>query len=77
MGPHLLSLREILHNRTEEHPGRPSQPVDMEQVCNYLITKKKTVQKENHDKRQNVNPLPQLNPGQEVLFSALQILKNT
>ena len=44
--PHLPSPREILHYRTEECPGRPSHSVDMENICNYLISKK-TTQKEN------------------------------
>ena len=57
----------MLCNRPEECPGRPSQPIDIEQVCNYLISKKAT-QKENHDKRHNVKPLTELNPGQVVLF---------
>ena len=48
IGPHLPSPREILHNRTENHPGRPSQPVNMEDIRNYLISKK-TTQKENYD----------------------------
>ena len=41
-GPNLPSPREILHNRTEEHPGQPSHPVDCEQVRNYLLDKKTT-----------------------------------
>ena len=40
IGPHLPSPREILLNRTEECPGRPYHPVDMENICNYLISKK-------------------------------------
>ena len=32
IGPHLPSSREILHNRTEERPGKPSQPVNMEDI---------------------------------------------
>ena len=58
---------EILYNRIEECPGRPSQPVDMEAVRSYLITKK-VLQKENHDKAHNVRTLPELIQGQEVLF---------
>ena len=42
IGPNLPSPREILHNRTEEHPGQPSHPVDCEQVRNYLLDKKTT-----------------------------------
>ena len=48
IGPNLSSPREILHKYTEEHPGKPSHPVDFEQVRNYLIGQKAT-QKENHD----------------------------
>ena len=68
IGPHLPFLRGILHNMTKECPGRPAQPVDMEQICNYLITRKTTTKKDNHDQRQNARLLPELNPGQEVLF---------
>ena len=67
IGPNLPSLQEILHNCIEEHPGKPSQPVDMEAVRNYLITKK-TSQKDNHDKAHNVKPLSELIQGQVVLF---------
>ena len=67
IGPNLPSPQEILHDCIEEHPGKPSQPVDMEAVRNYLITKK-TSQKENHNKTHNVKPLPELIQGQEVLF---------
>ena len=41
IGPHIPSPREILLNRTEESPGRPSHSADMENICNYLISKKK------------------------------------
>ena len=61
------SPREILHNRTETRPGKPSTPVDMEAVRDYLITKKIS-QKQYHDKTHNVKPLPDLSQGQEVLF---------
>ena len=67
IGPHLPSPREILHNRTEECPGRPSQPVNMEDIRNYLISKK-TTQKENYDKHHNTKTLPDITPGQKVLF---------
>ena len=40
IGPNLPSPREILHNRIETRPGKPSTPVDMEAVRDYLITKK-------------------------------------
>ena len=67
IGPNLPSPREILHNRTEEHPGQPSYPVDCEQVRNYLLDKK-TTQKEYHDKSHNTRPLSELEPGQKILF---------
>ena len=67
IGPHLPSPREILHNRTEERPGKPSQPINMEDIRNYLISKKKT-QKENYDKHHNTKTLPDITPGQKILF---------
>ena len=67
IGPILPSPREILHNHTEEHTGHPSHPVNYEQVRNYLLDKKAT-QKEYCDKSHNVKPLPELVPGQKVLF---------
>ena len=65
--PNLPSPREILHNQTEECPGHPLHPVSYEQVRNYLLDKKAT-QKEYHDKSHNAKPLPELKPGQKVLF---------
>ena len=67
IGPNLPSPREILHNNTEECPGHPSCPVNYEQVRNYLLDKKAT-QKEYHDKSHNIKPLPELVPGQKILF---------
>ena len=67
IGPNQPPPREILHNRTEQCPGRPSNPCDMEHICNYLIAKK-TAQKENHDRSHNVRTLPDLILGQEVSF---------
>ena len=61
------SLREILHNRTIQFQGRPSTPIDMEAVQNHLISKKQ-IQKQYFDEFHNAKPLPQLIPGQEVLF---------
>ena len=37
-GPNMPSPCEILHNRMLQHPGKPSQPVDMESVRNYLLS---------------------------------------
>ena len=67
IGPNLPSPWEILHNHIEACPGKPSTPVDMEAVRDYLITKK-NMQKEYHDKTHNAKPLPDLSQGQEVLF---------
>ena len=44
----LPSPREILHNCTEERPGKSSQPVNFEQIRNYLIDQNE-LQKENHN----------------------------
>ena len=67
IGLHLPSPREILHNRTQDQPGQPSHPVDFEEVRNYLIVQKST-QKRHYDKRHNFRDLPELYPGQTVLF---------
>ena len=67
IGPNLPSPWEILYNCIEACPGKPSTPVDMEAVRNYLITKK-NMQKECHDKTHNAKPPPDLTQGQEVLF---------
>ena len=67
IGPHLPSPREILHNRTQDQPGQPPQPVDFEEVRNYLIAQKST-QKRHYDKRHNIRYLPELYPGQAALF---------
>ena len=67
IGPNLRKPREMLHNHTEECSRHPLHPVDYEQVRNYLLDKKAT-QKEYHDKNHNAKPLPELKPGQKVLF---------
>ena len=67
IGPSLSSPCEILLNRTDPKPGHPSTPIDLEQVRDYLITKK-SVQKHYYDKRHNTRPLPDLSPRQDVLF---------
>ena len=67
IGPNMLSPWEILHNRTFQHPGRPSQPVDMESVRNYLLSHKQS-QKAQFDKAHGAHDLPELGTGQEVLF---------
>ena len=40
IGPNMPTPHEILHNRTIQQPGRPSQPVDMEHIRNFLISKR-------------------------------------
>ena len=67
IGPNLPSPHEILLNCTDPKPGQPSTPIDLEQVRDYLITKK-SVQKHYFDKRHNTRPLQDLSPGQDILF---------
>ena len=67
IGPYLPSPREILHNRTQDWPGQPPHPTDFEEVRNYFIAQKST-QKRHYNKRHNVRDLPELYPGQAVLF---------
>ena len=71
IGPHLPSPREILHNRTEECPGKPTQPVNMEDIRNYLISKK-TTEKANCDKHHNTKPLPDITQVRKLFFSVQQ-----
>ena len=40
--PNMPSPQEILHNCTIQWPGKPSTPVDMEMVWDYLIARKVT-----------------------------------
>ena len=65
--PNMPSSREILHNRTFQCPGRPSHPVYIESVRNYLPSHKQS-QKTYFDKVYGVRDLPELDTGQEVLF---------
>ena len=67
IGPDLPSPREILHNLTDDRPGKPSRPVNFTQIRNYLISQKGK-QKDNHDSRHQAKLLPELQPGQLVLF---------
>ena len=67
IGPSLPSPHEILLNCTDPKPGHLSTPIDLEQVRDYLITKK-SVQKHYYNKRHNTRPLPNLSPSQDVLF---------
>ena len=61
---------EILHNGTFQHPGRPSQPVNTERVRNYLLSNKQA-QSTQFIKAHVACALPELTPGQEVLFRSL------
>ena len=67
IGPNLPSPREILHNCTEKRPGQTPHAIDYEEIRNYLLDKKST-QKRYHDQSHNVKPLPELKPGQKILF---------
>ena len=40
IGPKMPALHEILHNRTIQQPGKPSQPIDLEKVRNFLISRR-------------------------------------
>ena len=63
------SLQEILHNKTIQQPGRPSQHIDLEKVRNFLISRRKP-QGAQFNKAHRVQTLPELPPGQEVLFKS-------
>ena len=67
MGPNMPSPYEILHNRTIQCSGRPSQPVDMEKIRNFLLSRKQA-QCDQFNKSHWSHALPELPPGQEVLF---------
>ena len=67
IGPNLPSCREILHNYMEKRPGQTPHAVDYEEIRNYLLDKKST-QKRYHDQGHNVKSLPELKPGQKILF---------
>ena len=69
IGPKMASPHEILHNRSIQQPGRPSQPIDMEQVRNFLISCRQA-QCDQFNKAHGVQGLPELSPGQEVLFKS-------
>ena len=50
-----------------QHPSKPSQPVDMESVKNYLLSHKQS-QKTYFDKAHGTCDLIELGPGQEMLI---------
>ena len=67
IGQHLPFPREILQNRSQDWPGQPSHPIDFEEVRDYLIAQRSS-QKRYYNKRHNIRDLPELHPGQPVLF---------
>ena len=60
IGPNLPSPCEILLNCTNYRPGKPSTPVDLELVRDYLITK--VQQKTHYDRRHRTQHLDDLEP---------------
>ena len=70
IGPNMQSPREILHNRFQECPDQLPQPINTESVQNYFISKN-IDPKDYYNRAHNVQPLPELNPGQEELFLLL------
>ena len=69
IGTNMPSPREILHNRTIQCPGRPSQAVDMEKIRNFLLSRKQA-QCDQFNKSHGACALPEFLPGQEVLFGS-------
>ena len=67
IGPNMSSSREILHNRTLQHPSRPRAPVNMESVKTYLLSRKQS-QKAQCDRAHGTHELQKLGLGEEVLF---------
>ena len=62
-----MPLPREIHNRIIQHPGKPSTPVNIEDICNHLLAKKRS-QKQYFDRAQNTKLMTQLDPGQEVWF---------
>ena len=75
IGPNMPAVCEILHNRTIQQPGRPSQPVDMEKVRNFLISKRQA-QCDQFNKAHRVQALPELLQAKKS-FSSPQQMMNT
>ena len=42
IGPNMSLPMEILHNRTIQHPSKPSQPVNIERIRNFLLSHKQS-----------------------------------
>ena len=70
IGPNLPSPHEIPLNCTSYRPRHQPTHVDLDQVRDYLITKK-SKQKFYYDKKHNARLLNDLDPVQEVLFLSL------
>ena len=51
----------------EKRPGQTPHAVDYEEIRNYLLDKKST-EKRYHDQGHSMKPLPELKPGQKILF---------
>ena len=67
IGPNMPPPRDILHNRPIMHPSKPSQPVKLERVRNFLLSQKQS-QCQQFNKAHGAHDHPELSPGQEVLF---------
>ena len=67
IGKEMPSSREILMNRTVGRPGKPAQPIDMENVRNFLI-EAKAIQKNQYDRRHRVKDKRKLKTGEEVML---------
>ena len=61
IGPIMPSPREILHNRTTQHPGKQSTPVDMGMHLK-LPDRKKQSQKQYFNRAHNTKEMKQLDP---------------
>ena len=69
IGPKMPAPHEILHNRTIQWPGRPPQPINLEKVRNFLISRRQA-QCDQFNKTHRVWALSELPSGQEVLFKS-------
>ena len=75
IGPNMPAPCEILHNRTIQQPGRPSQPVDMEHIRNFLISKRQAIVTSSI-RHTEFKPY-QNSPQAKKSFSGLQQVMNT
>ena len=65
--PKMPAPHEVLHNRTIQQPGKPSQPIDLEKVRSFLISRRQA-QCDQCNKSHGVGALLEPPPGQEILF---------